>query len=129
MTRWRSAKFALVALAGITMSACSSQAQDISGAWSATDVGGKPVRGVSISIEDARLSGTGGCNRIAGPAVISGGDVKFGPLIATRMFCDGKMETEEAFIAPLEAAKSFDLSEGTLTLKDASGAAVAVLVR
>lgn len=131
MAKGRRALFRVVAATAIAgaLTACSSQAEDISGAWSAIEVAGKPVRGPSLTLEDGRLSGTGGCNRISGPAIMTDADVKIGPLISTRMFCEGKMETEQAFIAALESAKSFDLVEGTMRLKDVAGAPVAIFTR
>lgn len=110
------------------MAGCS-KAQDITGAWSAVEIGGNPARGPTIAFENERVSGSGGCNRISGPATISGSDIKLGPLISTRMFCEGKMEIEEAFIAALETAKTFELSTEELILKDAAGAALAKFTR
>lgn len=104
-------------------------AQDISGSWSAIELAGEPVRGPSVSFDDGRLTGSGGCNRISGSAVITGVDVKFGPLISTRMMCDGKMEAEAAFIAALEAAKTIEEIDGVLTLKDTAGVALAKFTR
>jgi heat shock protein HslJ len=125
-------KAAAVAAMGLAVAlamAASGVAQDVSGSWSAIELAGEPVRGPSVSFDDGRLSGSGGCNRISGPAVITGADVKFGPLISTRMFCEGKMETEAAFIAALESAKSFELVDDALTLKDAAGVALAKFTR
>lgn len=113
---------------GCVMAGCG-KAEDITGAWLAVEVGGNPVRGPTIAFENGRVSGSGGCNRISGPAATSGSDIKLGPLISTRMFCEGKMEIEAAFIAALEAAKTFELGAEALALKDGSGAALAKFTR
>ncbi|HVJ77761.1 MAG TPA: META domain-containing protein, partial [Hyphomicrobium sp.] len=68
-----------------------------------------------------KVSGTGGCNRFNGPIVIEDDAVQIGPLVSTKMMCEGKVETESQYFAALEAARSFVLDNGMLVLKDDGG--------
>lgn len=74
---------------------------------------------------DGTFSGAGGCNRLAGPYVVGeGGSIEIGPLAASMMACEPDVSALEAqYTAALEAATTYELSGGTLTLRDDSGAA------
>jgi heat shock protein HslJ len=69
------------------------------------------VESGSITFSDGSLSATVGCNSIFGSAELIFGDLSAGspstldlagPLAATKMYCDGLMEAEEALISILE---------------------------
>jgi heat shock protein HslJ len=124
MTRALHVGTAASAILSLLFSACA-MAADISGSWTATEVGGQPASGSSVAFEGNRVSASAGCNRIAGPAEIKGSTIKLGPLMATRMFCEGKMEAEQALSSALEQARSFSLDGGVLVLKGDGGAVTA----
>jgi len=107
-------------LLSLVFSACA-MAADISGTWTAIEVGGQPASGANVAFEGNRVSASAGCNRIAGSSEIKGSTIKLGPLMATRMFCEGKMEAEQALTSALEQARSFSLDGGVLVLKGDGG--------
>lgn len=78
---------------------------------------------------DGKITGNGGCNQFFGGYTISGNHIKIGPLAATRKGCPGLLFAETAFLATLEAAKSFEQDGATLVLFDATGAELAQFVR
>jgi heat shock protein HslJ len=85
------------------------------------------VAGTEVSLDladDGQASGTAGCNRFSGGYEVDGTSLGFGPLAATKMFCDeeGVMEQEQSVFAALEASRSFTIDGSTLTLADESGA-------
>jgi heat shock protein HslJ len=77
---------------------------------------------------DGRITGNGGCNRFFGGYTVSGSHIKIGPLASTRKGCPGLLRTETAFFATLEAARSFEQTDATLTLFDAAGSKLATFV-
>lgn len=88
--------------------------------------------GVKIEVEfepDGRITGSGGCNRFFGGYTVSGTHIKIGPLASTRKGCPGLIKLEAAFFATLQAATSFEQTDTTLILFDASGAKLAQFVR
>lgn len=106
------------------------------GKWLAEDIGGGGVidrlQTVLDIAPDGAVSGSGGCNRIAGRAEISGESISFGRLVSTRMACaPAAMNQEQRFLSALENARRWriDSARGKLFLLDAGGAAVAVLAR
>ena len=52
----------------------------------------------SLSFDGHRVSGTGGCNRIFGPAQVEQGRLIVGTLASTRMACPGREEGDQALI-------------------------------
>jgi putative lipoprotein len=88
--------------------------------------------GVKIEVEfqpDGRITGSGGCNRFFGGYAVSGNRIKIGPLASTRKGCPGLIKLEATFFASLQAAASFEQTDATLILFDASGAKLAQFVR
>lgn len=78
-----------------------------------------------LHTEENRIAGSTGCNHLAGNYRLDNDALHFGPLITTRMACLQGGETEQAFLAALEATATWLIEGQTLTLRDASGAAVA----
>lgn len=106
------------------------------GRWLAEDIGGGGVidrlQTILELAPDGAVSGTGGCNRMMGKAVISGEALSFGPIASTRMACTPAAMAQEAkFFKALEAAKSWriDPLRRKLTLFDAQGSPLVVLAR
>lgn len=115
MLRNSSTLFSLVSLA-IAFPACSAETPKLDGAWRATEVQGASVAGPTLDISEQKVSGNAGCNRFNGPIVVDGSTVKVGPLATTRMFCDGKMELEAAYLAALQSSSRYEFSADTLSL-------------
>lgn len=72
-----------------------------------------------------RLSGSGGCNRLAGAYQLAGDKLTFGPIAGTRMACAEGLSVEDALGAALASTASFRIAGDRLDLLDASGALLA----
>lgn len=72
-----------------------------------------------------RFAGSGGCNRLAGGYDLDDDRVAFGSVAGTMMYCDGLMETEQAMIAALDAARSWRVLGRQLDLMDEDGTLLA----
>lgn len=118
---WR----AIVAL-GVVATASEAGAADLSGTWKAVRALGGDITGPELVISGGEVTGTGGCNRFSGSAVIDGSALKFGPLRATKMFCAGKMDTETIFLSALDATRAFVVSNNQLVFTDETGSPVAI---
>ncbi|WP_198174169.1 YbaY family lipoprotein [Mesorhizobium xinjiangense] len=91
-------------------------AEQLAGDWIVVDIEGRGV----IEDPQARLkiadggavSGTGGCNRMAGQATISGDRIDFGPMVATQMAClPAVMEQERSLFDALEKVRGWRIDE------------------
>jgi copper homeostasis protein (lipoprotein) len=72
-----------------------------------------------------QVSGSGGCNRIAGGFTVEGDRVHLGTLAGTRMACANGMEQEQRFLNSLSHVERFRISGRQLELLDESGAVLA----
>jgi putative lipoprotein len=106
------------------------------GKWLCESIRGHGViDNVQTAIEiasDGKIAGSGGCNRIAGKATISGERITFGPMISTRMACaPAVMDQESRFLAALGDVRRFkvDSAKGKLVLFNANNRPVLVLAR
>lgn len=104
-------------------------ASDLDGTWRAVRALGGDVQGSEITLKGTEVSGTGGCNRFSGSAVLGKGAIKFGALRATKMFCAGKMDTETIFLSALDATRHYEISGDELVFADETGSPVAVFTR
>lgn len=82
------------------------------GRWLAEDIRGGGVidnlQTVLEIAEDGKVSGSGGCNRMSAVATVSGEDITFGPIAATRMACaPASMNQETKFFAALAEARTW----------------------
>jgi heat shock protein HslJ len=98
--------------------------------WAAVEIDGKPVEAtepqrpnIVLSASDGRVTGTTGCNRVAGSFTQQGAALRFGMLASTRMACvPDRGPVENAFLAALDATTAQAVTGGTLELRDAAGA-------
>ena len=72
-----------------------------------------------------QVSGSGGCNRIAGSFTVEGDRVHLGPLAGTRMACANGMEQEQHILNSLSHVERFRISGQQLELLDGAGAVLA----
>ena len=98
------------------------------GSWLAEDIlGGGVIDRAQTTLEiaeDGAVSGSGGCNRYSGSAVIDGDKLTFAPLASTNMACVGAlMNQEHKFQEALGRVASFRLVPGQrkLLLLDSEG--------
>ncbi|AUH66571.1 YbaY family lipoprotein [Paracoccus zhejiangensis] len=100
------------------------------GRWLAEDIGGGGVIDNAQSVlelaADGTVTGSGGCNRMTGTAVIEGDALSFGPIASTRMGCVPALGNQETkFFAALAATRNWQIDElGKLILLDAEGKAL-----
>jgi heat shock protein HslJ len=72
---------------------------------------------------DGTISGFGGCNNFGGGYSYTDTTIAIGPLHATMMFCEGQPSTIEAqYLAALETATVWSITNGAFELRDDSGA-------
>ena len=67
-----------------------------------------------------RLSGAAGCNRLTGEATLGGAGLTFGPLAATRMFCED-MAAEQALTRLLQGVGQVTLRGDEMTWRGTGG--------
>jgi heat shock protein HslJ len=94
--------------------------------WQLLEVGGSPVSPLAgerrpfIRLDGTKkqVSGFAGCNNFFGSYELDGSSLKFGPLGATRMFCEGLSgEVEIRFMQALEQTRAWELRDSTLFLQ------------
>ena len=93
--------------------------------WTLVELDGTPVEigadelapSLVLDLEEARVTGSGGVNRLTGHFALSGDELRFGPLATTRMAGpENAMRREAAFLAALERVTSYALDGRTLAL-------------
>lgn len=106
------------------------------GRWLAEDIrGGGVIDRLQTVLEiaaDGTVSGTGGCNRMAGKATISNDKLAFSPLASTNMACTpAAMAQEQKFLAALGEVRSWrvDPAQKKLTLLGADGGLLVVFTQ
>lgn len=81
-----------------------------------SDVAKRPW--IRFDADSSRVSGSGGCNRVAGPFTIDGEAMKFGALISTKMACaDQALNQQEVdFLSALQGTDRYAVRGDTLVL-------------
>ena len=83
----------------------------------------------SIEFKDGQMSGNVGCNGFSGDYSIKDGQIEFGPVMSTMMYCEEVAEQESSTLAVFQETASFVLDGNTLTITSADGAMSIVLER
>ena len=93
--------------------------------WTLVELDGEPVQiaadeiapSLVLDLEEARVTGSGGVNRLTGHFALSGDELRFGTLATTRMAGpENAMQREAAFLAALGRVTSYALDGRRLTL-------------
>ena len=97
--------------------ATSAQSRSAVGKWLARNILGDGVMNrVQTILEiapDGIVTGTAGCNRFRGKAVVDGERISFGELVSTKMACaPAAMDQEHKFHRALEATHRYRIDEG-----------------
>ena len=72
-----------------------------------------------------QVSGSGGCNRFSGGYTTDGDTIEIGPLASTAMACIGDAgQVETDYLARLDEAATYAITDGTLTMSDGTGQVV-----
>lgn len=69
-----------------------------------------------LTVEERKVRGSGGCNRLMGSYETSGNRLSFGPLATTRKMCFGIMEQEQAFFEALGSTTHYQIRGDTMQL-------------
>jgi heat shock protein HslJ len=99
--------------------------------WILTTLEGQP-RIVEAPItaafsEEGDVGGTAGCNSYSGSFEVDGDVVSFGPMATTLMACPQAITTQEtSYLAVLDRAQTFGVTDGVLTLYGTGGQELAV---
>ncbi len=123
----RTTTFPLLAFAVLSAPPAFAQ-EDVAGTrWRIETIAGAPTLETKatefVILPDGRVTGSAGCNRFSGAGAFAGGRVRMGPLVATRMACQGPlMEQEQRLFDALARAARYETREGVLTLRDSAGA-------
>lgn len=130
---------ALVLAAGAAVAAAQDPRAALRGpTWYVVEVDGVPVprQGSSPGREphllfeaDGRVSGSDGCNRLAGSYTSEGDGLRFGALVGTMMACPKVGDLPQRVRRAFEATSRFGIEGGRLRLLAAEGTPVAVLER
>jgi len=84
--------------------------------------------GVTLRLDGGQLAGFSGCNRMAGPYTLAGGEITFGALAGTMMACGSPMtEVENAFRKTLAGTLRAAVTDDQLTLSKTTDAAPALV--
>lgn len=120
MTHHRALTPLLAAALGITaLAACSTDSTDLLGTWGTTAPGSPSL----TFDEGGQVSGTDGCNRLAGSWTQDGTDVSFGGSMAsTLMACVGV----DTWLSSLHSAR---IDGDTLVILDQGGQQIGTLTR
>jgi copper homeostasis protein (lipoprotein) len=93
--------------------------------WALVELGGEPVAVgddmpspyIVLDLEESRVAGSGGVNRLMGTFSLAEGELSFGPLATTLMAGpEEAMARERAFLDALAGVTSYRLDGGSLTL-------------
>ena len=84
----------------------------------------------SVEFKAAHISGNAGCNQFSGRYIQTDSGLKIGPLATTRRACKPEvMKNESKFLSALTNTTKVEVSDSTLTLKDAKGTVLTILNR
>lgn len=97
----------------------------IGGDYEVINLEGKSLEGQNVTLhveaEVNRLSGNAGCNGFGTEYTIDGNNIELGHALITKMYCEGKMDLERAFMKSLGKVQSFSYNGEVLELKSADG--------
>lgn len=101
--------------------------------WKLVRLGGVPVAAAErqhaphliFALDGMRVSGSGGCNSIAGSFELDGDKLHLSRIASIMMACPSGMELERRFLQSLEKVERYRIRGTRLDLLDASGAVIA----
>ena len=82
------------------------------------------TRLATAMFEDGKVSGHAGCNTFNASYEITDDRISMGPAMTTRMHCaepDGIMDQEQEYLAALSRARTYELTDNGLKLRDENG--------
>jgi heat shock protein HslJ len=83
---------------------------------------------ITATFDGQKVGGTAGCNRYSAGYTVDGNKITIELPLSTMMMCaepEGIMEQEQAYLAALPQAATYEIRDGRLELRDANGALLA----
>lgn len=116
------------AFVAVLLSSCGTTGKsvDLSGEWNVVAVKGEKVAGntyIGFDLENGRLYGNAGCNRIMGGVTVDSinpGHIGLTNIASTRMMCPD-MDTEQKVLGALNGVTGFNASSTGVELTDKDG--------
>jgi heat shock protein HslJ len=127
----------LLMAAMFVFNACTITGTSLTGEWKLISYGDAanptpalPGVDTSISFNDGQFGGTVGCNAFGADYTVNGGQVTFGSIISTLMFCEDTSDQETALLTLLsDQTLNFALNSSQLMLTSADGSSMVVFER
>ncbi len=130
----------LFALFAIILAACAGGGTSASptGGWTLVSYGDTtnptpalPDIDTSINFnEDGKFGGSVGCNSFGTDYKVAGGQITFGSIVSTMMFCEGISDQETTVLGILtDKTASYQIDDNQLTLTSSDGNSVVILAR
>ena len=124
---------AALAISAFTCAAHASVAQDASAGlqdtkWQLVSIGLDPITTSAPTLHlghNGMVGGSTGCNIVKATYASEGGELTFGPIATTRMYCAAAFATERAYVAMLEDVRGYQIADGELILTGGNGEALA----
>ena len=79
---------------------------------------------ITLEFSDEGIAGSAGCNSYFGDATVDGTTLSVGMLGRTEMWCENRMEQEDAYLELLQGAQSWQLENDELRITAESGVLV-----
>lgn len=95
-----------------------------SGKYEIRSIQGAPVYKMSFDIDTSenKISGKTNCNTYSGNFSITNNEIKFGPFVATKMYCEEQvMKEEQNLFKAFNNAKTFVFDNNMFTLSSEEG--------
>jgi heat shock protein HslJ len=90
-----------------------------------TDAVSSTIAGTEVTMtidEDGTVSGSAGCNRYNGTAIVEGDEVSFGPLATTKKACEPDVNAQEqTVLSAMDEVRTASIDGTQLELLDGSG--------
>lgn len=101
--------------------------------WTLVRLGDTPVQAseperaphLIFAVDELRVSGSGGCNRVTGSFELEGDELHLDRLASTMMACPSGMEQEQRFLGSMQKVERYGIRGRQLELRDAAGAVIA----
>jgi heat shock protein HslJ len=126
--------FVLTLVLTLALTACgaSAKAPELNGtAWNLLAINGQPVvenSNSTLVFEAESAGGNGSCNSFGGEYQSKGGNLTFGPMMSTMMYCEEVMDQESAYLAALAESATYEVRDGNLIIFNEKGQEILTFV-
>jgi copper homeostasis protein (lipoprotein) len=86
---------------------------------------GKQEPHLIFATKGNRVSGSGGCNRVAGSFELDGDKLRLGQMVSTKMACLSGMEQEQRFLQLMDKVERYRINGSHLEMLDTAGTVIA----